>query len=107
MTGDDVALDRQSKRIGRDMPFASLHLLAGVEAPGASGLGGLHRLAFGDHHIGLGILPFRLAHRHGQGGENLVPQAAVARSLEAVLHRGERREVLRQIPAGVARADKV
>src|ERR1700746_477325 len=89
------------------MTFATLDLLACVVASGATRFGGFNRLAVDDNDGGHGVLAFCFTHRHDQNADDLFPQTAVTPRVEAVLHGGEGREVLRQVAPRTTCANQI
>ena len=89
------------------MTLASLDFLARVEAAGSARLGGLDRLAIDDHSRRGSFASLGFTRLHHQDAQNLRPQAAVAPGIKLVLHRRERREILRQIPPGTTGTNQI
>src|SRR5208283_2133890 len=96
-----------AERIDGEMALATLDLLGGVEAARPASLSRLDRLAVDDDRRRRSVAALRLARAHHEHTDDLGPQSAVAPSVEPVLHRRERRKVLRQQSPRTARADQI
>ena len=99
-------MDRQQQTEGvrDDEALTALHLLAGVESPGGDwdGVGGPDRLRVDQRGAGLGVAAVGLTDMVPEGVMEPPDRAVVVPPGEVPVHRGPRREVLRQLPPGAA-----
>ncbi len=84
--------------IGQDVPFAALHLFAGIIAPEACNISGVGRLAVDNTSCGAGFAPGRFARRHHQMVVDPAQRAVVAPTVKIALNRRDRRKLTRQRP---------